>query len=128
MSSVIRLVCGPSPLSYARKSTRFGPKNLKRSYGRSGATKVCSRYSLVYPAALFAASVLGERDYYTSRTMASTSSQNLDVNSLNPDFSDLIHFASAHGPGFPVDAASISIIRDPEHFFEELVVRTGRIT
>lgn len=48
---------------------------------------------------------------------------NLEVPGFYADFCDLLSYASAHGPGFRVDASSVEIVLEPSSFYDQLLVR-----
>jgi len=97
---------------------RTSRSSLPFARGRGG-------YSSSFPgpmSLLLATSGLDSRDY-SSQSMESRASLDEEVPGFYADFCDLLSYASAHGPGFQVDANSVEIVKDPASFYDQLVVR-----
>lgn len=107
-------------------SIASGPRTTRSAFGRASGSRPLRRRVVtstpLSPTLLITATALNVRKF-SSRTMESDEQKHPVVGVENLDFCALMNYASAHGPGFPVDASSISVVREPSSFFDELAVR-----
>lgn len=122
MSVVAGWVCRALGAVKGPQATRFGFRQSKPFPRASYLRRTAVTSIPLSPTIIVAASVLNVRSYSTER-MNSPPEKPEVVETGNLDFHDLINYASAHGPGFPVDASSVSVVREPSSFFDELAVR-----
>lgn len=112
----LRVANGP------RATTKTGLKSSKSS---SSPPSLCRRSITRFPISpplLLATSASTSRSYCSGTMDSASQKESVDATE-NLDFHDLLNYAAKHGPGFPVDPKSISVVRDPSQFFDELAVR-----
>lgn len=106
----------------SEKRANFGRKRSKLVSG-SVVGHITRRPRLIgAPEIFIGVSAMDRRDY-TVRSEKSDEKDENNVAFINPDFCDLLEFASNHGPGFPIDPDSVEILKDPSDFYDSLVVR-----
>lgn len=122
MSVVYGWVCRAFSIASGPGTNRSALSRSSSSYGTRTLRRRAVTSAPLSPTLLIAATATNIRSF-SSRTMESEEPKQPVVGTENLDFCTLMGYASTHGPGFPVDAASISVIREPSSFFDELAVR-----